>query len=198
MGRGRTMDDTKYLISQAAKMVDEETHVLRFWEDKLSLPIKRNKKGHRYYTRQDIQIFLTIKELKKKGFSLEKITNLIPQLYGKVEELPNEEPAKIENPVVTPATIEPGDLPIVEEPLVEPFEPTVPLTAPSHEDKVAKREQFEEIMERLIQEIKVEKVKGEGRYKHLDREIRTRQVTRKMIAATKEDKKKKKKIFKIK
>lgn len=196
-GRGRIMEESRILISQAAKMVEEESHVLRFWEEKMNLPIKRNHKGQRCYTTKDIQIFKSIKELKNKGFTLDKITSLIPQLYGKVDDLPQEEIPKITNPEVTPATIDPGDLPIVEEPLVEPFEPTVPLTAPSHEDKIAKKEQFQEIMERLIQEVAFEK-KAEGRFKSLDREIRSKQVSRKMVAATKEDTDNKKKIFKIK
>ena len=36
--------------------------------------------GHRYYTREDIQIFLSIKELKKKGFQLKTIKELVPGL----------------------------------------------------------------------------------------------------------------------
>ena len=31
-----------YLISDAAKQVQVETHVLRYWEEELGLPIKRN------------------------------------------------------------------------------------------------------------------------------------------------------------
>ena len=37
-----------YLISDAAKQVQVETHVLRYWEEELKLPIKRNEQGHRY------------------------------------------------------------------------------------------------------------------------------------------------------
>ena len=36
-----------YLISEAAKKVDVETHVLRYWEEELELPIKRNELWHR-------------------------------------------------------------------------------------------------------------------------------------------------------
>lgn len=72
------MNETKFLISEAAKTVDVETHVLRYWEEELALPIARNEMGHRCYTSQDIQIFLSIKELKRKGFQLKSIRELIP------------------------------------------------------------------------------------------------------------------------
>ena len=42
----------------------------------MKLPIKRNELGHRYYTRWDIQVLLSIKELKKKGYSLKEIGKL--------------------------------------------------------------------------------------------------------------------------
>ena len=47
--------NTTYYISEAAKLVQVETHVLRYWEEELQLPIKRNEMGHRYYTDQDIR-----------------------------------------------------------------------------------------------------------------------------------------------
>ena len=53
-----------YLISDAAKQVQVESHVLRYWEDELKLPIKRNEMGHRYYTEEDIVRFREIRNLK--------------------------------------------------------------------------------------------------------------------------------------
>ena len=44
------------LISDAAKEVRVESHVLRYWEEELHLPIKRNELGHRYYTEEDAGI----------------------------------------------------------------------------------------------------------------------------------------------
>ena len=43
------------LISDAAKQVKVESHVLRYWEEELHLPIKRNELGHRYYTKEDVE-----------------------------------------------------------------------------------------------------------------------------------------------
>ena len=44
------------LISDAAKQVKVESHVLRYWEEELHLPIKRNELGHRYYTKEDVNV----------------------------------------------------------------------------------------------------------------------------------------------
>lgn len=62
-----------YQITDAAKKVNVESHVLRYWEDELQLPIERNKQGHRLYTDEDLSRFLYIKELKKEGLQLRAI-----------------------------------------------------------------------------------------------------------------------------
>ena len=41
------MAEIHYLISDASKKVDVESHVLRYWEDELELAIPRNEMGHR-------------------------------------------------------------------------------------------------------------------------------------------------------
>ena len=65
------------LISDAAKEVNVETHVLRYWEEELHLPIKRNELGHRYYTREDVEQFKQIKSMKERGLQLKAIKTLI-------------------------------------------------------------------------------------------------------------------------
>ena len=66
-----------YLISEAAKKVKVESHVLRYWEEELALPIKRNELGHRYYTSEDIERFIRIKNLKEQGLQLKAIRLLL-------------------------------------------------------------------------------------------------------------------------
>ena len=41
-------ETNRYLINEAAKEVHVESHVLRYWEEELELPINRNDKvpGH--------------------------------------------------------------------------------------------------------------------------------------------------------
>ena len=66
-----------YLISDAAKRVQVESHVLRYWEEELKLPIKRNEMGHRYYTEDDIRRFQEVRDLKEKGLQLKAIRNVL-------------------------------------------------------------------------------------------------------------------------
>jgi len=74
------MNETRYMISDTAKQVEVEAHVLRYWEEELELQIGRNEMGHRYYTGENIQLFRNIKELKEQGFQLKAIKMLLPEL----------------------------------------------------------------------------------------------------------------------
>ena len=56
-----------YTVAETVKLTGVKSYVLRYWEDELSLPIRRNELGHRCYTQDDIQLFLNIKELKNRG-----------------------------------------------------------------------------------------------------------------------------------
>lgn len=69
-----------YMISDAAKKVDVESHVLRYWEEELALPIMRNEMGHRCYTEENILLFQNIKCLKDQGFALKAVRLLLPEL----------------------------------------------------------------------------------------------------------------------
>ena len=67
------MNQVRYMISDASRMVEVESHVLRYWEEELELPIARNEMGHRYYTEDDIQLLKHIKKLKERGYQLKAI-----------------------------------------------------------------------------------------------------------------------------
>lgn len=79
-----------YLISDAAKQVQVETHVLRYWEEELKLPIKRNKLGHRYYTSEDVEFFKEVKKMKDTGLQLKAI-----RLYMKDGRIVYKEPMEV-------------------------------------------------------------------------------------------------------
>lgn len=64
-------------ISDAAKEVKVESHVLRYWEEELRLPIKRNELGHRYYTEEDVERFKQIKDMKERGLQLKAIKMIL-------------------------------------------------------------------------------------------------------------------------
>ena len=72
------------MIKDAAKELNVEAHVLRYWEEELGLAIKRNSMGHRYYDEKDIKIFKNVQELKKRGLSLKDIRDGIEK--GKKEQ----------------------------------------------------------------------------------------------------------------
>lgn len=78
-----------YLISDASKKVEVESHVLRYWEDELKLPVKRNELGHRYYTEEDIMEFREIKKLKEQGLQLKAIRMILKN--GKLTRIPDAE-----------------------------------------------------------------------------------------------------------
>lgn len=74
------MGDVHYMISEAAKQVAVEPHVLRYWEEELALSIGRTEMGHRYYTKEDIQLFICIRKLKETGMPLKDLKALIPDM----------------------------------------------------------------------------------------------------------------------
>ena len=71
------------LISDAAKEVQVESHVLRYWEEELHLPIRRNEMGHRYYTEGDVERFKQIKSMKERGLQLKAIKMILKD--GKID-----------------------------------------------------------------------------------------------------------------
>lgn len=80
------MKEKRYFISDAAKELEVESHVLRYWEEELNLEIPRNEMGHRYYREEEIQMLKCIKELKARGFQLKTIKQILSELQeGKGE-----------------------------------------------------------------------------------------------------------------
>ena len=73
------MENVRYMISDAANLVNVESHVLRYWEDELDLDIPRNELGHRYYTEDNIKEFFQIKEWKEQGYQLKAIRMLVQE-----------------------------------------------------------------------------------------------------------------------
>lgn len=76
------MKENRHLISEAAKVLGIEPHVLRYWEEELSLKIHRNDMGHRYYTDTDLKVLKNVHELKDQGFQLKAIKMIVPEMYN--------------------------------------------------------------------------------------------------------------------
>lgn len=58
------MDKLYYSISEVSKMVDEEQHILRYWEKEFSeIKPRKNRAGNRVYSSRDLAVIKTVKEL---------------------------------------------------------------------------------------------------------------------------------------
>ena len=81
------MNEVRYMISDAAKLLDVEAHALRYWEEELDLKIPRNEMGHRYYREKEIKMLEKIKDLKDKGYQLRAIKMEIEEMEAKGEKV---------------------------------------------------------------------------------------------------------------
>lgn len=91
------MDEVRYMISDAAKLVGVEAHVLRYWQRELDLPISRNEMDQRYYKESDIELFKRVKKLKEKGFQLKAIKMILSNLSSQ-EQVNSEADGNAEDP----------------------------------------------------------------------------------------------------
>lgn len=153
-----------YTVRQAVEITGVKAYVLRYWEDELDLHIGRNEMGHRYYTGYDIQLFMNVKELKKRGLQLRAIKDLIPQM---VQAMPEEDAYRLTIPEDVGKESEP------EEALSETEENP-------HREKIL---EFQTILERLIAQEMQSKNEEEERCRSLDLAIRRQQLARREAAA---------------
>lgn len=99
------MGDVHYMISETAKQVGVESHVLRYWEEELNLPIGRTEMGHRHYTEDDIQLFCCIKELKDQGMLLKEIKGILPDMLRAKELMKEKRKNQLPDMLVRPTAI---------------------------------------------------------------------------------------------
>ena len=167
--------ETRYTVRQAVEMTGVKSYVLRYWEEELELQIHRNELGHRYYTGYDIQLFLNIKELKKRGLQLRAIKNLIPQITASMTGFGESASTLLEGEVIDHAEVK------TDRDLKEKI-------SKKDEGKNDKILEFQAILERLItQELKAQN-EDEERCRSLDYAIRRQQLARKEAAAAAEKK----------
>lgn len=179
------MNETRYLISEAAKVTQVEAHVLRYWEEELGLAINRNEMGHRYYTEKDIRIFQNIKELKKKGLQLRAIRRIIHE----EDEIPVSKRQEAAAGVIGAAKESKEAECSSDEVIVKSRGERIPDVQKSVKAKT-REQRFGEIMERIIYNVEKGEPK-ESRYRRLDEAIRQHQQSRKLVAATEENAKRK-------
>lgn len=181
------MGEVHYMISEAAKRVNVETHVLRYWEEELSLSIGRTEMGHRYYTEDDIQLFCCIKELKEQGIQLKELKGLIPDMLRtrdklKLQKEPKEEPI-VSNSVSEeqPDMASNASLEKIQLQIEEIFQ-----LAMLENNKILEESVSQSISQAIIKEMnylfQAQDRQEEDRYKKLDHLIRQQQTYRKESA----------------
>lgn len=176
------MSEKRYIISDASKMLDVESHVLRYWEEELDIKIPRNEMGHRYYTENHINLLKNVRDLKKQGYGLRTIRMMIG---GDPKELP-------ENPVKTNKMEQFQEImgSIVSKALKESGRELGQEIGKEISGNIC-RSVGEDVSKNVIKEIdyrlKINEEKEEERYKKLDEAIRMRQKEAKKV---KEKKKK--------
>lgn len=69
----KTIEQSFFSIGEVAKMFNVNTSLIRFWENEFEdLKPFKNKKGTRYFTKEDLKTFQTIFYLvKEKGYTLQ-------------------------------------------------------------------------------------------------------------------------------
>ena len=174
------MESKRYMISDAAKIVDVESHVLRYWEDELELPIERNEMGHRCYTEDNIRMFHHIKDLKEQGFQLKAIKVLIPEM---------------EQGNIPPAVVREPEPPVTDK--MEQFQlilgKVVSQAILENQQEMGK-ELSHQVSTQVVKEMdylfRLQEEREETHYKKLDELIRSSQNQRKRLALGKKREKK--------
>ncbi|MCI9140221.1 MerR family transcriptional regulator [bacterium 1XD42-8] len=179
------MNEIRYMISDAAKKVDVEAHVLRYWEEELELPIQRNEMGHRYYTEENIERLKKIKEMKDNGFQLKAIKMVLKNgemsIVSPIESEKEEEEESMDN--VTKLTF------MLKKMLLEVLEENNAYLIHSMEGELGDR-----VIKEMNYLFREQEEKEEERYKKLDELIRYYQKEGK----EKKEKKEKKRLFSFK
>ena len=178
--------EQKYTVTQAAEILGVRTSVLRYWEEELQLRISRNAQGHRYYTGYDITLLANIKELKKRGLQLKAIKELVPQIARNAPGMSQSKVRLLEDTSVQMYTDQEKDQDTEQEERQRCKE-----LPPASEDS-GKILEFQQILERLIQQELHTQNDGEARCRSIDAAIRRQQLARKEAAVAIEKKNKKK------
>jgi DNA-binding transcriptional MerR regulator len=84
------MEKSYYLIAETSKLVGESQPTLRFWETEFAkhLKVKRNDKGTRFYTKENINIIKNIKYLLRgKNLKIEEAKKHLTVKYSETDKL---------------------------------------------------------------------------------------------------------------
>lgn len=171
------MGEVHYMISETSKRVGVESHVLRYWEEELELPIGRTEMGHRHYTEDDIQLFCCIKELKEQGMLLKEIKAILPDMLRAKEQLKEKRKAQSEAAPISENLVDNKDVQML---LIEAFQKLLLENNKILEEMVCKgvSQQVTKDVDFLLQ---ANSRQEEERFRKLDQLIRQQQTLRKEV-----------------
>lgn len=78
------MDKLYYSISEVSKIVDEEQHVLRYWEKEFAeIKPRKNRAGNRVYSRKDLETIQIVQHLlRNEKLNLKKAKDKLKEVLS--------------------------------------------------------------------------------------------------------------------
>lgn len=187
-------------VKDVAEMLGTEAYVLRFYEKELNLDIKRNSKGHRVYTLEDVEIFRKIQDMREQGLQLKAIETIVHDSSGETKET-YEQLSSITLSAVAPVksgNIVDIDITSAEDEKVKQFSFLMKdmlkqaLVECNQQSKIEmqetiKREVDTAVEEKVSKYQEVQDEKNEAYYRRLDETMREIQKMRKEMSEVKEE-----------
>ena len=182
------MEEVKFLMKEAAGLLDVEPHTLRYWEEELEWNFSRNELGHRYFTRDDIRVLTCVKELKKQGFQLKAIKLLLSEIKSD-KDYDLQKVLKLKEVLVEDTKKEvkkvPADPNVVK--FNEIMSQIMEQTLKEHDEEMIENVTAK-VTEGVVKEVdyllREREEKEEERYRMLDETMREIQKARQQVAAT--------------
>lgn len=194
-------------VKDVAEMLETEAYVLRFYEKELKLNIKRNTKGHRVYTLDDVEMFRKILDMRDQGLQLKAIEGIINDSNQEIKES-YEQLSSVQLPVAAPkmegvTTIDIGDpnnekvkmfMGMITQAVMEGNKASVEII--KEEMRVEMKQELNQTVDEKINKLQeMQDAKNEEYYRKLDETMREVQKMRKEIGDTKENDKQEKTSF---
>lgn len=195
-------------VKDVAEMLETEPYVLRFYEKELNLTIKRNNKGHRVYSMEDVEMFKRIQDMREQGLQLKAIEGIVHASNEEVRETYEQLTTIQIAPVTTLKRAETPDVDItdMEDDKVKQFsimmKEMLMQVLVEHSDQskwemkeTIKKEVDVAVEEKLTELKMLQATKDEEYYKKLDEAMREVQKIRKEMSQDKGESKKEKSSF---
>ncbi|MDF2596261.1 MAG: MerR family transcriptional regulator [Clostridia bacterium] len=182
-------------VKDVSEMLNTEAYVLRFYEKELNLNIKRNTKGHRVYTMEDVELFKQVQDMREQGLQLKAIEGIVHDCNQEAKET-YQQLSSIQMASVTPIkrnNMTPLDITDEENDKVKQFSVMMKdmfkqaLVEYNEHSKIEMKEEIKEevntaVDKKLIQLEEKQNEKNEAYYKKLDETMREVQKIRREMA----------------